>query len=104
MNTSIRVTTTVAVMGILSLGSLTILFLALHDIHNDYASPKVIQEQTRLAAGSLPDWTECPLEWTFVKIGFWLIVAFHITFAVSLIRQALKKVREEEKTEIVTSS
>ena len=84
------ITTTTAVLGILSLLCLVGCYLALHDIFHDYASPKVLQEQAQLAPGTLPDWTACPLEWRVVGIGFWLMLAFHIAFLVSFVSRQNK--------------
>ena len=73
-----------AALGILSLLTLVGYYLALHDILRDYASPKVLQEQAGVAAGTLPDWTACSLEWRVVSIGFWFMLLFHIAFLLSV--------------------
>lgn len=80
-------TTATAVLGVLSLLCLVGYYLALHDIFHDYASPKVLREQARIAPETLPDWTACPLEWRVVGICFWLMLAFHIMFLSTLVWQ-----------------
>ena len=72
------VTAATGLIGILSFLCLFGYFLALHDIYHDYASPKVLYEQARIPPETLPGWTACPLEWRIVRIGFWLMPAFHI--------------------------
>ena len=73
-----------AVLGMVSLLSLVGYYLALHDILRDYASTKVLQEQAGLAAGALPDWTACSLEWRVIGVGFWPMLLFHIAFLLNI--------------------
>lgn len=65
-------------------------YLALHDIFRDYASPKVLQEQTELKFVSLPEWTEWRFEWRFVAIGFWVVLLFQIIFLSQFVWYAKK--------------
>jgi hypothetical protein len=65
-------------------------YLALHDIFRDYASPKVLQEQTELKFVSLPEWTECRFEWCFIAIGFWFVLLFQIIFLSQILWYAKK--------------
>ena len=80
-----------AASGVLSLLSLVGLYLALHDIAQDYASPAIIREHARIAPGTLPEWTACALEWRVVAIGFCLILLFHVFFLVGFIRRDFKQ-------------
>ena len=84
------VTTATSILGVLSFLCLIGNYLALHDIFNDYASPKVLQEQANIVP-VLPDWTACLLEWRVVGIGFWLMLAFHIMFLATFFLQIKKK-------------
>ena len=72
----------VFVFGILSFLSLIAFFLALSDIWHDYASPDVFAR----AGQSLPDWyspfNRCPLEWRVLRVGFALMLVFHILLIV----------------------
>ncbi len=68
------------IMAIITIVLLAGSYLALHDIFRDYASPRVLQEQTCLELGTLPEYTDCRLEWRFVGIGFWLVLLFQIMF------------------------
>jgi len=65
-------------------------YLAMHDIFRDYVSPRVLQEQTHLELGTLPEWTECRLEWRFVAIGFWIVLLFQIIFLSQFVWYAKK--------------
>jgi len=76
------------VLGVLSLVCLVGYYLALHDIFQDYVSPKALQEQAKLAPDTLPSWITCSLEWRVVGIGFWLMLAFHIVFLASVVWHA----------------
>ena len=66
------------IMAIITIVLLAGSYLALHDIFQDYVSPRVLREQTWLEFGTLPEWTECRLEWRFVAIGFWLVLLSQI--------------------------
>jgi len=78
------------IMAIITIVLLAGSYLALHDIFRDYVSPNVLQEQTRLELGSLPEWTECRLEWRFVVTGFWLVLLFQIIFLIQFVWYAKK--------------
>ena len=78
------------IMAIITIILLVGSYLALHDIFRDYVSPGVLQEQTRLELGSLPEWTECRLEWRFVVTGFWFVLLFQIIFLTQLVWDAKK--------------
>jgi hypothetical protein len=77
---------TIFVLGSLSFVALCFYFLALHDIWHDYASPEVWSR----AGQNLPSWyspvNRCPLEWGFLGVGFWIMVAFHVLLVVRLVR------------------
>jgi len=68
------------IMVIITIVLLAGSYLALHDIFRDYVSPRALQEQTTFELGTLPEWTECRLEWRFLVIGFWLILLFQSIF------------------------
>ena len=78
------------IMAIITVILLVGSYLALHDIFRDYVSPKVLQEQTWLELGSLPEWTECRHEWRFVATGFWLVLLFQIIFLTQFVWYAKK--------------
>ena len=78
------------IMAIITVILLVGSYLALHDIFRDYVSPGVLQEQTRLELGSLPEWTECRLEWRFVVTGFWFVLLFQIIFLTQFVWYAKK--------------
>ena len=78
------------IMAIITIILLAGSYLALHDIFRDYVSPKVLQEQTHLEFGTLPEWTECRLEWRFVAIGFWIVLLFQIIFLSQFVWYAKK--------------
>ncbi len=92
----------VVVFGMLSLVSLVLYFLALHDIWHDYASPEVW-----LRAGqAIPYWyspvNRCPLEWAMLSLGFLPIAVFHVLFFTRLVRSALSEtlhLREKPSTD-----
>jgi len=78
------------IMAIIAIVLLAGSYLALHDIFQDYVSPRVLQEQTGLELGTLPEWTECRLEWRFLVIGFWLVLLFQIIFLSQFVWYAKK--------------
>ena len=78
------------IMAIIAIILLAGSYLAMHDIRQDYVSPRVLEEQTRLELGTLPEWTECRLEWRFVAIGFWLVLLFQILFLSQFVWYAKK--------------
>ena len=78
------------IMAIITIILLVGSYLALHDIFRDYVSPGILQEQTRLELGSLPEWTECRLEWRFVVTGFWFVLLFQIIFLTQFVWYAKK--------------
>ncbi len=80
------------VLGIVSTLALVASYLAQHDIFHDYVSPEVLSEEG-VALDSFPTWTHCRLEWRMVGVCFWLMVAFHLVFLVSLL---INRVPEEE--------
>jgi len=84
MTTQTLIGRTTAVLGIVSLLCLGAYYLALHDIYHDYASPTVPEEEATVEPGALPGWTACALEWRIVRVGFWLMVLFHIVFLAGL--------------------
>lgn len=55
------------IASIISMLCLVGFFLALHDIYNDYVSPKII-------TANLSNWTRCPLEWRITSVCFWTMV------------------------------
>jgi hypothetical protein len=82
----------VILFGFLSFMSLIAFFLAGQDIWHDYASPEVWAR----AGQNLPGWyspvNRCPLEWGFMRVGFVLILTFHILlFARRLLGTEVKK-------------
>jgi hypothetical protein len=76
--------------GVLSALCLIAYGAALHDVFQDYVSPRVIQENVS-GSPSLPAWTACSLEWKIVRICFWPMVGFHAIFLVGLIRNRNRK-------------
>lgn len=85
MNSRKAVGTAMAALGIVSLLCLVAYFLALHDIHHDYASPEVLKEQTTLGPDALPAWTSCPLEWRVIRFAFWPMLLFHILSLIGIV-------------------
>ncbi len=84
--------TAVSVLGSLSFLSLIGFFLALHDIWWDYASPAVWAH----AGQPLPDWyspvNRTPGEWGMMRVGFIVLVSFHLLlFARWVIRTQARK-------------
>ena len=47
-------------------------FLALHDIGQDYVSPKVIENIPTQISDEIPDWASTKMEWIFVRVSFLL--------------------------------
>jgi hypothetical protein len=88
------ITVAVTALSVVSLVCLIGCYLALHDIYRDYASPKVLLEHVGLTQAPLPEWTECPLEWRVIRVGFWPMLAFHILFVVSLAWQGGDNTRD----------
>ena len=70
-------------LGVASLVCLVGYFLALHDISQDYASPKVLRDHAGIAADILPRWTTCDLEWAVIYLGFLPMLIFHVLFFVN---------------------
>jgi hypothetical protein len=75
------------VLGTLSSGGMIMIYLALHDIWHDYASPEVWIR----AGKTLPDWysanvNRCPLEWGVIQMAFLLILAFHILLFIRMLK------------------
>jgi hypothetical protein len=66
------------VTGILSLLCLVGFWATLHDISHDYVSPEVLAAHTDLSPGTLPAWTECPLEWKWSGLFFFPVLLFQI--------------------------
>lgn len=65
-------------------------FLALHDIHNDYASEMVT---TRFASPeNFPEWTHTPGEWALIDFSFAARFISLVCFIVLLV-WALRKVK-----------
>jgi len=55
-------------MVLLLLGDL----LALHDIGQDYVSPKVLEDIPTQISDEIPDWASTKMEWIFVRVSFLL--------------------------------
>lgn len=70
-------TAATVLMGIVSFLCLLGYFLALHDIYQDYASPRVLYEQADISPKTLADWIACPLEWNMIRSGYWPMLVFH---------------------------
>lgn len=49
-------------------------FLSLHDISKDYVSRSALDYVGITTTGPLPDWTRTSLEWTSVRVSYWLRV------------------------------
>mgnify|MGYP001766983030 CR=1 FL=1 len=82
------VTTITLALGVVSFFCLVGFLLALHDIFQDYVSPKVLRDYAAFGVGIVPGWSRCPMEWTVVDFGFLPMLVFHLVFFVSLVRQA----------------
>ena len=91
-----NLTALTAVFALLSLGSLFLYFLALSDISNDYVSTKVLENHSDLDPATLPDWTSTTGEWFIVRIGYGIMLAFHILFFVNLLRREMQKIAKNE--------
>jgi hypothetical protein len=76
------------ILGLVSLATLIAMFLALHDISQDYASAETWTREGRTVPDWVPAWASCPLEWRVVEIGWWLLLLFHLVFFVSMIVRA----------------
>ncbi|MBT3220448.1 MAG: hypothetical protein HN348_15285 [Proteobacteria bacterium] len=59
----------VALCGLLLL-LMVLEWAALHDIAHDYVSLKVMEQHASSAIVALPDWAQCPGEWSVVTFGF----------------------------------
>ena len=68
----------IVMFGFLSFMSLIAYYLALHDIWHDYASPEVWSRAGQALPGSYDPVNRCPLEWGVLRVGFLLMLAFHI--------------------------
>jgi len=72
-------------------------FLALHDIFNDYASPKVISRFCASDPTGLPHWTRTTMEWQMVNISYvarFFFLIFNTVVLIYFIRviDTLKKI------------
>ncbi len=56
-------------------------FLALHDIKNEYVSPRVLESLDITLSDDLPEWTSTQGEWQVVRISY-LFRAFFFIFCV----------------------
>lgn len=65
-------------------------FLALHDIHQDYVSTKVLESEQIDVANLLPDWSSTPMEWAYVRISLFLKSVFIVVIIIALVRFAKK--------------
>ncbi len=80
-----RLDRAVIVAGGLSLMSLVVYLLALHDIWHDYASPEVWAR----AGQTLPNWysrvNRAPGEWGMLQLGFCFILLFHVLLLIKVV-------------------
>lgn len=53
-------------------------FLALHDIKNEYVSPRVLESLDITLSDDLPKWTSTQGEWQVVRIGYLFRSVFFI--------------------------
>ena len=77
--------------GVLSVAGLAVLFLGLHDIRHDYASPATMSRIAGSGAEALPKWSACAGEWHAIAAGFWVVTAFHVLFFTGVIGSARAK-------------
>lgn len=68
----------VAILAPFSVLSLIGIFLAGHDIYQDYASPEVWARAGQPLPAWYSPWNRTPLEWGMMQVGFVVIVAFHV--------------------------
>ena len=69
------ITITLCVIGFL----LTIAdFLALHDIHNEYVSTRVLGYLDISLSGDLPEWTATKGEWSILRISYFFRFVFFV--------------------------
>jgi len=47
-------------------------FFALHDIGQDYVSPKVLEDIPTQISDEIPDWASTKMEWVFERVSFLL--------------------------------
>ena len=59
-------------------------FLALHDIHNEYVSTRILERQDIELSKDLPAWTATKGEWMIVRISYLFRFFFFILCAVLL--------------------
>ena len=59
-------------------------FLALHDIHNEYVSTRILERLEIGLSKDLPEWTSTKGEWVVVRIGYLFRFFFFILSAVLL--------------------
>jgi hypothetical protein len=59
-------------------------FLALHDIHDEYVSTRILERLEIGLSGNLPEWTSTKGEWMVVRIGYLFRFFFFILCAVLL--------------------
>jgi hypothetical protein len=90
---NIKIVVLIALFACILVFLMTILdFLALHDIFNDYSSPKVIERFCAVSQTSFPAWTKTSGEWQMVNISYVTRFFFFIFNMVVLIL-CLKKMR-----------
>jgi hypothetical protein len=67
-------------------------FCALHDIANDYLSPRIISEDKIVTGNtSPPEWTRCEGEWTVVQVGFIIRIIFMLFASVIILNLVRNK-------------
>lgn len=74
------------VLSIISFLVTILNILALHDIHNDYVSQKVLESSGVSTAQKLPAWSQCPLEWTALTVGSLILIVSLIFLIITLIK------------------
>ncbi len=59
-------------------------FLALHDIKNEYVSPRILERLNITLSEDLPEWTSTKGEWVIVRINYFFRLFFFLLCAVLL--------------------
>jgi len=63
-------------------------FFALHDIGQDYVSPKVLEDIPTQISDEIPDWASTKMEWVFVRVSFLLKLIITPVIIIALAKTA----------------
>jgi len=63
-------------------------FLALHDIHNEYVSNRILNRLNISLSGDLPEWTATKGEWEVVRVSYLFRFVFFVFCVIVLYKLA----------------